>query len=101
MSVSFVARDVRLPSLPEDRGDRATAPCPRVRVSAAGDDARVDCFVGAALPGARAQRVHSMATNSSQLLLRQAPASEGMELVISSRSTLRNEIAWANSREWQ
>ena len=43
-----------------------------------------------------------MATKLSQLPPLQAPGPlVGMAPVMSSRSTLRNDSAWANSREWQ
>ena len=43
-----------------------------------------------------------MATKLSQALPLQEPGPlVGMAPVMSSRSTLRNDSAWANSREWQ
>ena len=47
------------------------------------------------------QRVHSMATNSSQPPPRQAALPVGTAPVMSSRSTLRKDAAWLKSRDLQ
>ena len=64
------------------------------RLGAQGDRVR-------GIPETAPQRVHSMATNSSQELPWQVSWLERTAPVISSGSILRNEDAWAKSRDLQ